>query len=79
MDIMMMALKSLAVFQSYTLQGKSDPEHIVQAKKTITTLFEHVTFLSAEPDQPFLDANIAQVVADSFVFKTKEQLSQISL
>ena len=32
MDIMMMALKSLAVFQSFTLQGKSDPAHIAKAK-----------------------------------------------
>ena len=74
-----MTLKSLAVFQSYLLQGKPDPDNIVTAKKLIKQLFAKFTELSENPSESFLDANIAQVIADSFVYKRSDQLSTLSL
>lgn len=78
-DMMLMILKSLAVFQSFMLQGKPDPDHVKEAKKLILQLFDKLTELSEDPSQPFLDANIAQVIADSFVHKNSDQLSSVSL
>ena len=79
MDIMVMALKCLAVFQSFSLQGKSDPDNIKDAKKKIRELFDKLTQLSENPEQSFFDTNLKQVIADSFSYKRSEQLSTISL
>ena len=39
-DIFVIALKCLATFQSFRLNGKPDPEHIVEAKKGVSTIFK---------------------------------------
>ena len=68
-DIMLFALKALATFQSFMLQGKPDPEHITKAKDMIKSLFASLTELSDDPEKSFFDANISQVISDSFVYK----------
>ena len=78
-DFMMMALKSLAVFQSFMLQGKPDPEHITAAKKMTRELFDKLSELSENPNESFFDANISQVIADNFCFKRSAQLANLSL
>ena len=75
----MMALKSLAVFQSFMLQGKPDPDNIVASKKLIRELFNKLSLFSENPSESFFDANISQVIADHFVFKRSEQFSLLSL
>lgn len=79
MDMMMMALKSLAVFQSFMLQGKPDPDNIIESKKLIRELFEKLSLFSENPSESFFDANISQVISDHFTFKRSEQLSLLSL
>jgi len=76
---MKMALKALAVFQSFDLQNKVDPDNIRDSKKLIKALFAKLTDLSDDPSQPFFDLNISQVIADNFAFKRSEQLSTVSL
>lgn len=78
-DIMLSCLKALATFQSYKLQGKPDPDNIIASKKLIRELLGKLTQLAEPSDQSFLDANIAQVIADTFVYKRSEQLASISL
>ena len=78
-DIMMMALKALATFQSFQLQGKPDPDNIVAAKKLIGELFGKLSELSANPEQSFFDANIGQVIADAFSLKQSDQFASLSL
>lgn len=43
MDMMMMALKSLAQFQSFMLAGKEDPDTVKASKKLIRTLFDKLS------------------------------------
>ena len=45
----------------------------------IKDLFGKLTELAEPSEQSFFDANIAQVIADTFVYKTSEQFSTISL
>ena len=79
LDILKMSLKALAVFQSFDLQGKPDPDNVKESKKLIKQIFEQLTELSDEPTQSFFDANISQVIADHLVYKRSEQLSCVSL
>ena len=79
-DMMKFALKALAVFQSFTLQGKPDPDNIKDSKKLIKVfLYEKLTQLSETPDESFFDKNIAQVVSDNFAYKRSDSLSTVSL
>lgn len=77
--MMKMALKALAVFQSFDLQGKPDPDNVKESKKLIKELFGKLTELSDDPSQPFFDKNISQVIADNFVYKRSDNLSCLSL
>ena len=61
------------------LQGKPDPENIIESKKMITKLFDSLTTLSENPQESFFEANIAQVIADNFAFKQSDQLATLSL
>ena len=72
MDMMMMALKSLAQFQSFMLAGKEDPDTVKASKKLIRTLFDKLSYFSENPEESFFDSNIAQVIANNFCFKRNE-------
>ena len=61
------------------LQGKPDPESVVESKALISKIFDKLTSLSENPDQSFFNANIAQVISDHFTFKHKDTLCTLSL
>lgn len=41
------------------LQGKPDPDSVIESKKLIKKLFERLTLLSENPDESFFEANIS--------------------
>ena len=54
--MMKMAMKTLAVFHSFELQGKPDPDSVKDSKKLLRVfLNEKLTALSENPEESFLD------------------------
>lgn len=45
-DILVVALKCLAVFQNFRLQNKPDPDNITESKKAVSRVFEQLQQLS---------------------------------
>lgn len=77
-DIFVVALKCLATFQSFRLNGKPDPENILEAKKGVTAVFKLCQALSAQKDEDFLVRALPPVVEQAFSTCQEEQVSQWS-
>ena len=71
----MVALKCLATFQSFRLNGKPDPENILDAKKGVSQIFKLCQALSSEPQEDFLVKALPPVVEQAFSTCQEEQVS----
>lgn len=74
-DIFVIALRCLSTFQSFRLQGKPDPDNIIESKKNVSKIFKQLQALSDEKDEDFLTNALPPVIDDVFCTCHEQMIS----
>jgi hypothetical protein len=74
-DIFDTTLKCLAVFQSFRVQRKPDPENVAQSKKDALKVLTLLQNLSDEPDRDILEIHLPSLADEVFSQCTEEKCS----